>query len=79
MQVDFLSRNAVEAVGIYEDNWKLAQEQEEYCEIVKQHMSKKDLSMQTTGSGKILFYRRWTPVEKNYKTSKTKDSVGNTP
>ena len=41
MPADFLSRNAVEAVGIFDDNWKLAQEQDEYCQIVKQHMEKK--------------------------------------
>ena len=41
MPADFLSQNAVEAVGIFDDNWKVAQEQVEYCGIVKQHMSVK--------------------------------------
>ena len=41
MPAGFLSRNMDEAVGIFDDNWKLAQELYEYCEIVKQHMSKK--------------------------------------
>ena len=41
MPADFLSRNAIEAVGIVNGNWKIAQEQDEYCEIVNQHMSKK--------------------------------------
>ena len=29
MPADFLSQNAVEAVGIFNDNWKIAQEQDE--------------------------------------------------
>ena len=38
---DFLSPNAVEAVGIFDDNWILAQEQDEYCQIIKQHKENK--------------------------------------
>ena len=38
---DFLSCNAVEAIDIFDDNWKLAQEQDKYCKIVKQHIFKK--------------------------------------
>jgi hypothetical protein len=41
MPADFLSRNAIDAVKIFDDNWKLAQEQDEYCQIIKQHMERK--------------------------------------
>ena len=41
MPADFLSRNVVDAVGIFEDNWKAEQEQDEYCQILKNHMQKK--------------------------------------
>ena len=38
MPADFLSCNAVEVVGIFDDNWNMAQDQDEYCRMVKQHM-----------------------------------------
>ena len=31
MSADFLSQNAVDALGIFDDTWKIAQEQDEYC------------------------------------------------
>ena len=42
MAADFLSLIAVDVVGILDNNWKMAQNQDDYCEIVKQHMSKKN-------------------------------------
>ena len=39
MPADFLSRNAIDAVGSFDQNWIAAQEQDKYCEIVKQHMA----------------------------------------
>lgn len=42
MPADCLSHNVVDAVAIFDDNWKMAQEQDEYYEIVNQHMSKKN-------------------------------------
>jgi hypothetical protein len=35
MHADFLSRNAIGAVGIFSDNWKLKQEQVELCQPIK--------------------------------------------
>jgi hypothetical protein len=37
---DFLSRNAIDAMGIFSDQWKLVQEQDEFCNSIKQHMHK---------------------------------------
>jgi hypothetical protein len=34
---DFLSRNAIDAVGIFSDNLKLKQEQNELCQSIKTH------------------------------------------
>ena len=74
MPADFLSRNAVEAVGIFDDNWKIAQEQDEYCEIVKTtHGSKEKLLVQCK-----QLHRKWTSVEKANKTLKKEDSVSGT-
>ena len=42
MPADFLSQKTIDAVEIFDDNWKNAQEQEEYCQILKQHMQKKE-------------------------------------
>ena len=41
MPADFLSRNAVEAIGPFDDNWTAAQEEDEYCGLMKQHMNPK--------------------------------------
>jgi hypothetical protein len=38
MSTDFLSRNAINAVGISSDNWKLKQEQDEFCQSIRKHM-----------------------------------------
>jgi hypothetical protein len=38
MPADFLSRNAIDAVGIFSDDWKLKQEQDECCQSVIKHM-----------------------------------------
>ena len=38
MPADFLSRNATDAVGIFSDQWKLEQEQDEFCQSIKKHM-----------------------------------------
>ena len=38
MPANFLSRNAIDAVGIFSDNWKLKQEQDEFCQSIKKHM-----------------------------------------
>ena len=42
MPADFISRNAVDPVGIFDDNWKMAKEQNDYSKIVK-HMSVKKI------------------------------------
>jgi hypothetical protein len=31
MPADFLNRNATDAVGMFSDQWKLAEEQDEFC------------------------------------------------
>ena len=41
MPADFLSRNAIDAVSPFDDNWKTAQEEDDYCELIKQHMTQK--------------------------------------
>ena len=56
MPADFLSRNAIDAVGIFDQNWITAQEQDKYCEIVKQHMAmKKDCKCKQLEVAKSCF------------------------
>jgi hypothetical protein len=38
MPAYFLSKNAIRAVGFAADNWKLEQEQYEFCHSMKKHM-----------------------------------------
>jgi hypothetical protein len=38
MPTDFCSQNAIDAIGIFSDKWKLAQEQDEICSSIKKHM-----------------------------------------
>jgi hypothetical protein len=38
MPADFWSRNAIDAVGIFSNKWKLDQEQDEFCQCLKKHM-----------------------------------------
>ena len=57
MPADFLGRNAIDAVGIFDQNWIAAQEQDKYCEIVKTaHGNDQGLQMQTIRDSQIMFY-----------------------
>ena len=40
MPANFFSQNAINTVGIFDDNWKIAQEKDEYCQIMKHYMQK---------------------------------------
>jgi hypothetical protein len=40
MLLDFLSPNAIDAVGIFSDHWKLEQERDEFFSSIKQHMQR---------------------------------------
>jgi hypothetical protein len=35
MPADFFSQNAIDAVGFFSDQWKLEQEQDEFCFSIK--------------------------------------------
>jgi hypothetical protein len=34
MPADFLIQNAIDTIGIFSDQWKLAQEQDEFCSSI---------------------------------------------
>ncbi len=38
MPAEFLSRNAIDTVGIFSNQWKLEQEQDEFCHSIQKYM-----------------------------------------
>ena len=61
MPADFLSRNAVDAVGIFDGNWKISQEQDgDNCQILickATHAKEKDMLVQPAGDFKKSLHR----------------------
>ena len=67
MPADFLSRNAVDAVGQFDDNWITAQNEDEYCQNLKEQLKnlkdKSDIA-KTCFMDDGLLWRRITKFKK---------------